>query len=563
MLAKRVQTGSSVVPEVGDPARSPVTIPDLLDATPTRRIDVEATDTALVFAFAGSTSGGLFIDALDRATMVPSTWEPEGYVEDLFVKAFVRTCLQPNVGGQHPVVAMDHLANVLAAPPRDVHTVNYRRAIIAELMESPAHRAELERLYATLSRFRVLIEGSSAADQWNPNQRQLEILTRFKEVIEIMTQGFATAQSGLSRLSAFGHRVQANEAFGALVDLLRYDDQLATVSFKVRIGADGRVRDLELLSVEESDENQFVSSPLQRWKAKLELLLRGFRFGDGEVMTRLLDAVFEGVRSELVALVQLLGDLEFYLGALGFYDRARAAGLAVCLPVLNAPSEPRELFGLFNPLLLASGVTPVPCDLTTDRHNTTVLITGPNSGGKTRLLQALGLAQLLAQSGLYVPARQGKMALSSGLLVSLIQETRVDQTEGRLGLELMRIRSLFERLPAGAIVLLDELCSGTNPSEGEEIFELVLRMLSRLKPQAFITTHFLQFAARLQQERQIADLRFLQVLLGPDQEPTYQFGAGVASTSLAAQAAARLGVTGDQLLALIERRIATADPPEG
>ena len=148
------------------------------------------------------------------------------------------------------------------------------------------------------------------------------------------------------------------------------------------------------------------------------------------------------------------------------------------------------------------------------------------------------------------------MSLSSGLLVSLIQQTSVDQAEGRLGTELVRIRSLFERLPVGAIVILDELCSGTNPSEGEEIFELVLRMLSRLKPQAYITTHFLRFAARLERERPIDDLRFLQVVLGSNNQPTYQFAEGVAQTSLAAQAAARLGVTGDQLLALIERRTA-------
>ena len=61
-------------------------------------------------------------------------------------------------------------------------------------------------------------------------------------------------------------------------------------------------------------------------------------------------------------------------------------------------------------------VTPVPCDIELDRNDATVLITGPNSGGKTRLLQALGLAQLLAQSGLYVPALSAKMSLAPGLV---------------------------------------------------------------------------------------------------------------------------------------------------
>src|ERR1019366_8010206 len=346
-------------------------------------------------------------------------------------------------------------------------------------------------------------------------------------------QGFWGASSGLARLGAFGKRVQESEPYRSLSDLLRYDERLATLSLKVCVGADGRIRGFELLDVQEDQDNPFVSSPLRRWLAKIELFLRGFRFGDGEVMARLIDAVFVGLEGDLVRVVQLLGDVEFYLGAMGFCDLAHAAGLAVCLPELVGPNDARVLRGLFNPLLLAHGGKAVPCNLTSDRHAATGRVTGPNSGGKTRLLQAVGLAQLLAQSGLFIPAASGQLALAPGLVVSLIQETTADQAEGRLGMELLRIRSLFERLPPGAMVLLDELCSGTNPSEGEEIFELVVRMLTKLKPQAFITTHFLAFAARLERERKIDDLRFVQVELSPDHQPTYQFVPGVPTTSLA------------------------------
>jgi DNA mismatch repair protein MutS2 len=198
-------------------------------------------------------------------------------------------------------------------------------------------------------------------------------------------------------------------------------------------------------------------------------------------------------------------------------------------------------------------VKAVPCDLVVDRLDATVLITGPNSGGKTRLLQAVALSQLLAQGGLFVPARSARLLPVPGLVVSLLQETRPDQSEGRLGMELMRIRELFEKLPPGAMVVLDELCSGTNPSEGEEIFELVIRVLAELRPQAFVTTHFLTFAARLDAERKIESLRFVQVELDGEQHATYQFVRGVAQTSLAGRAASRLGVTHDQLLSLVTR----------
>jgi DNA mismatch repair protein MutS2 len=105
------------------------------------------------------------------------------------------------------------------------------------------------------------------------------------------------------------------------------------------------------------------------------------------------------------------------------------------------------------------------------------------------------------------------------------------------------------------LVLLDELCSGTNPSEGEQIFELVVSMLNQLKPQAFITTHFLSFASGLERSRRIPSLSFLQVELDADRMPTYQFAPGVAQSSLAGHTAERLGVTGDQLLQLIEQNI--------
>ena len=538
--------------------QEPVLVPDLLHPDALRRIDAEQTRLAIALAFASGVSGGVFTEALDRALVAPSTWEPASFAADLFLQQFVALCLKVRIAGQEPTVATTHLVKLLAHPPADPAIVHHRRAILAELAGSAHLRAELEKLYTTLCRFRTLLEGATGAGKWDANRRQLDILALVKEIIDCAAEGFAPARSGLTRLAAFGRRVQEGEAYRSLADLLSYDERLATLNLKVSVGADGRIRGFEVLSIQEDEKNPFVSSPLRRWFGKIELYLRGFKFSDGEVMARLVDAVFEGIQDELVPLVQLLGDIELYLGALGFRDTAREAGLAVCLPELVTPGEPRAIAGLFNPLLLAHGVKPVPCDIDTDRHDTTVLVTGPNSGGKTRLLQSLGLAQLLAQSGLFIPARAASLALAPGLVVSLIEETKADQSEGRLGTELVRIRELFERLPPGAMVILDELCSGTNPSEGEEIFELVVQMLAKLAPQAFITTHFLAFAARLERERSIEQLRFLQVELGPEQRPTYQFAPGVAHTSLAGHAAARLGVTRDQLLSLIDRNTLTA-----
>ena len=533
----------------------PVHFPDLLHATPLRRIDVEATKLSVALAFAAGVSGGLFAEALDKATLAPSSWDPSAFANDLFLREFVARCFVVRIDGHERPVATNHLVRVLGHPPADVATIHHRRAIASELMGTPGLRTELERLYLDLCRLRALLEGATGVGKWDANRRQLDILLVAKEIFERMAGGFANAKSGLASLAAFGQRVRDGEPYRSLSDLLRFDDRFVTLDLKVNVGADGRIRGFDIVAVEEDVKNPFVVSPWRRFVAKLELFVRGFKFSDGEVMARLVDAVFDGLVDELVPLVQLLGDIELYLGALGLHDAAARAGLAMTLPSLGDATGPRRLEGLFNPLLLAHGTVPVPCTIASDRLATTTLVTGPNSGGKTRLLQSLGLAQLLAQNGLFVPARSADMALVPGLVMSLIEEARADQSEGRLGTELVRIRALFERLPPGALVILDELCSGTNPSEGEEIFELVVQMLARLEPQAFITTHFLTFANRLAREGKIPELRFLQVELGKEQRPTYQFVPGVASTSLAGHAAARLGVSRDELLALIDRNV--------
>jgi DNA mismatch repair protein MutS2 len=335
----------------------------------------------------------------------------------------------------------------------------------------------------------------------------------------------------------------------------------------VRVAADGGLRTFQIVSVRENAQNPFHASPIVRWLSKLRLLWLGYRVTAGEVADRLLDDVFGGLERPVALLFQLLGDMEFYLAGLGLRDLALGRGLPVCLPELVAPDPGAEADGpgleikkLYNPLLLAGKTPPVPCDLRTAHGDSVVIVTGPNSGGKTRLLQSVALAQLLGQSGMFIPAERARLRLSGSLFVSLIEDARSDQPEGQLGMELLRIRRLFEELGFGSLVLLDELCSGTNPSEGEEIARLVISLLPELRSQVLVTTHLLTLAARLAEEPPVPHLEFLQVELDEQERPTYRFAPGVARTSLAHRTAARLGVTRDELLALIaaKRRAAAA-----
>ena len=149
--------------------------------------------------------------------------------------------------------------------------------------------------------------------------------------------------------------------------------------------------------------------------------------------------------------------------------------------------------------------------------------------------------------------------MAAGLFASIIELDRADQAEGRLGTEMMRLRTLFETVPAGSLVLLDELCSGTNPSEAIEIVDVVLRLLRQIEPTAFVTTHFLDYADRLQHEPTVAGLGFLQAEVDGDRGATFRFIPGVATTSLAVGTARRLGVTLNELERDVEKRNSSAE----
>jgi DNA mismatch repair protein MutS2 len=433
---------------------------------------------------------------------------------------------------------------VLLGPPSDLADTDLRRGVLAELASEPRLRAEAERSYLAVMHLRAML---CAPREPAPRVRRMEVLRACRDAFALLARSFENAKSALSRLRAFGSAVLSSGPYARIVALLEHDEHQGSLDLRVRVGADGEVRSMELLAVRNNDGNPFYVPTIRRWWVRFALMLRGYRASPGEVAERLLSDALSGVERQVALLFQLLGDLAVYLGAMGFRDRALASGLAVTLPTLVAPGEPLELQGLFNPLLLLSGIHPLPADVRAG-PGAIVMVTGPNSGGKTRLLQSIAIAQLLSECGLFAPAREARVPRASGLFASLFEEARADQPEGHLGMELLRIRKVFDDLDEGAIVVIDELCSGTNPSEGEEIARLVLSLLPDLGVRAFVTTHLLSFAAELFAQRPFAALEFLQVELDAQERPTYRFAPGVARTSLASRTAERLGVTRGELL---------------
>lgn len=532
---------------------------DLIHHDPLVTVDVELLRSALRFAFESGDAGGLLGKAVDEAPITPSRWDPEVFAQGLFLPELLTSCFCIQIGRKKYEPSQKHLGRLLSHPPDDTRDVALRQGVLRELAASPELRASLEAIYGALRELRGLLD-ERPMTPGETVRRKVEVLACVKTILDEADSGLVDAKSALSRLQAFAAAVRVRPSYGRLAQVLDFDENMATLQIRVVLGSDGRIRNFHLLTTEENLANPLVASPWRRFWSRWIAWFRGYRYGENEVLLRVIDEVFSDLEDVVLPCFDLIGDVELYLAALGFRDRAKSDGLEVCLPTiaespgLAGEASRRRIKGLFNPLLLLQGIRPTPCDIVTDGHDALVLVTGPNSGGKTRMLQALALTQVLAQSGLFVPARSAEITRAPTMFVSLVEGAPADQKEGRLGTELLRVRQLFEQLEPGSMIILDELCSGTNPSEGIAIFEMVLSLLPRLRPQVFVTTHFLDAARKLERERPAERLEFMQVELDDNDDPTYQFVPGVAPTSLAQNVASRLGVTHEELVALVERQ---------
>jgi DNA mismatch repair protein MutS2 len=534
-----------------------LTQPDLLNPTAMASLDRDTLIAALTFSFIAEDDAGAIDAALDRASLAPSSFDPACYFRELFVEELRRSTMQVHASGKPVRVHERYVLRVLSQPPAELAAVAARRAVFAELLASPPLRASVESLHDALHALFKLLRGDGAMGiRGEHARRRIEVLKRIAGITDALAaEPLAGTRSLLARLPRYAQALRDSDGFKQLFDLVRYERERAFAELTVQLGADGTIRALSLSGLRELRTSRYHRSVLSSWLGQLWLWLKGYKITEGEVLDRWLDQVFAGVASCLPTLLQLLADLDVYRSGLAFHDTCSARGLPTCFAELDdAGHGEGALTQLYNPLLFASVARPVCCSVALGARGVTTLITGPNSGGKTRLLQALGIAQLLAQNGFPVPAQSARLRAVPGIFASLTQQTSAEQPEGRLGTELLRIRMLFERSELGSLLLVDELCSGTSPSEGEELFRLVLELLAELEPTSFVSTHFLSFAAELARVEGGLRLAFLQVELDREERPTHRFVPGVAVTSLAHKTAARLGVTREELRALVAER---------
>jgi len=243
----------------------------------------------------------------------------------------------------------------------------------------------------------------------------------------------------------------------------------------------------------------------------------------------------------LIATLDALGTLD------ALYARARFSIEFSCTPVTwREPGSGIALHDARHPLLQAQGIRVVPFTLTMEPGERTLLVSGPNTGGKTVLLKTIGLLSAMAQSGIPVPVAQAStLVIYDDVFADVGDEQSIEASLSTFSAHLRNIAEILRRATPRSLVLLDELGSGTDPVEGAALGGAVLEVLTRRAATSVATTHLGALKELASEVPGVvnASLQFDAEHLAP----TYILIKGIPGRSYGLSIARRLGLPEDVL----------------
>jgi len=208
-------------------------------------------------------------------------------------------------------------------------------------------------------------------------------------------------------------------------------------------------------------------------------------------------------------------------------------------PPITHPGSTLRLLGARHPLLPADKV--VPLDIALDEDTFAVVVTGPNTGGKTVTLKTVGLLAAMAQSGMQIPAESGSaLSVYENIFADIGDEQSIEQSLSTFSGHMRNIVRILKRADRRSLVLLDELGSGTDPQEGAALARAILDTLVRRGITTLVATHYpeLKLYAHATPGVVNASMEFDPRSL----KPTYRLSMGLPGRSNALEIARRLGL---------------------
>ncbi len=518
---------------------------------------------------------------------------------------------------------VEALGVILESLCQDEQTINYRLDIIDELVRFPLLVRCIESLLPVLRDLKYY--ETFLALEWKTSLQEaiwrLRELEHYVECVQKLAEAFEGIRSelrsrALQQLAALVLKVQGETVFQKLIvtlpDLLSRIRSLKSLTIGVNLDAGMMPCEATLISV---NDDRYRESPFfkslfgeDRWQGigPLHRAPEGSAYA-GPLMIPLFQdiakimekttqplarALKEFVSINSRVLTHLHGDFLFYLGALKLIDTMKRCGLPMARPrVLDQELRRFDAKDIYNvdlalhlleqnagkPEDISGGI--VTNDFAQGEEGRIVVITGPNRGGKTTLLQAIGLAQIMMQVGLYVPAREAAMSICDGILTHYPALEEPEKGTGRFGEEAQRIGSLFDSATRHSLILLNESLSSTSGGESLYLAQDIVRVMKMLGSRAVYATHLHGLAASAAElnrdtpgdSRVLSMVALIEADPGTGEpeanggeeslriKPTFKIVPGPPEgRSYAIDLACRYGISREQLIATLEQRGALA-----
>jgi len=263
-----------------------------------------------------------------------------------------------------------------------------------------------------------------------------------------------------------------------------------------------------------------------------------------ERILRLLSAEVGAHSEDITRGIELAAELDLILAKARYARNIKATEPVIIKPDTNTAAAGKKSPGFLNlvdarhPLL---GNKAVPFSVELGRDFSIIVITGPNTGGKTVTLKTIGLLSLMAQAGMPIPAsKDSHLPIFDGVFADIGDEQSIEQTLSTFSWHMGNVVRIIRGATGKSLVLLDELGTSTDPAEGSALAQAVLRYFLARGTLTVATTHYsdLKAFAHTAAGLENASLEFDAETL----TPTYQLTVGIPGGSNAMATAARLGI---------------------
>lgn len=437
------------------------------------------------------------------------------FVQDLKLDSLIVMSTGAQIGA-----VRDNISNYFTT---DCDTIRYRQELFAELLENPTLYMYLKKLFSILSVFYQIHtekENSLSAEQLLFSVKELETYVAFLRDSKEVFEAIEVKSTAMKKLKGVLQPLYTGSNYDSLAKSVSEQNHIINniKSISVGINLDPQLRPYEagvidihdqnyksgdliprLLSLNIAKDQYSCAAPLVPFEKKLDADERtALRASVNSALNKVLlptlkswsGTVKKYEVSSLQELTPLMNEWQFVEACMQAMLSLKQRGDALCLPEFGETDAVEELYHPILALSQDNRHEVIKNNMSFDENGQIFLLTGPNQGGKSIYLQAVGIVYAMLHLGMLIPAKKAVLCPTDAILTHFVDKQHANTMYGRLSGECDEIQKNNKMISEHSIFLYDEALSSTNASEAVVISGEIIKAYALIGARGIWTTHF-------------------------------------------------------------------------